>query len=270
MKLIMLDMDGTLFNNNKEITEENCETLRYAKACGMSVGIATGRATFILDRVIQQFHMEDIIDFVIGYNGVEIKDYRTGILDYTYRMDKTLTKEVALRIQDKPWNLVAYDESGRYVKYADERVIEYAKVNHQPYFVYDFENGERSWSKLSIISLGNHAFTKEEFQEMYAMNNEKYHGFETSNYSFEIVHSKVSKVKGIEHVCRKLGITMQEVMAFGDSGNDVAMLQAAGIGVAMANGTSDAKQAADVVTLSNEENGVAHYLHKYFERGGRV
>ena len=64
-----------------------------------------------------------------------------------------------------------------------------------------------------------------------------------------------------------MGITMDEVMAFGDSGNDIGMLKAVGLGVAMGNATADAKAASKAVTLSNEEDGIAYYINKYFNRG---
>lgn len=267
MKLLMMDMDGTLLNDQKEITAGNRRALSIMKKQGVTIGIATGRAQFVIKDILKKYHMDDIVDYVVSYNGVEIWDCKEDSIVYTYRLSPEMVKEICLKIKDKPWNLVAYDESGRYVLIKDDRALKYAKDNGQDCFLYDFENGEQNWSKVSILPLGMRNFTKEEFEEMYRYNCDLYHGFETSPFSFELVHAKVSKVEGIKRVCEMLHIAMDEVVAFGDSGNDLEMLQSVGVGVAVANATDEIKEVADYMTLSNNEDGIAYFIDQYIEGG---
>lgn len=267
MKLLMMDMDGTLFNDRKEITSGNRLALAKLKNKGYVIGIATGRALFVMKEVLEKYHMENIVDYVIGYNGVEIWNRRNHQVDYTYRLSPEVICDIYSRIKHQPWNLVAYDESGRYVQIVDERAQKYASDNNQSCYLYDFEKGDRWWSKVSILPLGMRNFTEKEFVDMYKLSGHAYHGFETSPFSFEIVHAKVSKVEAIKRVCEMLGITLEDVIAFGDSGNDLSMLQCAGVGVAMANATSEIKEAADYVTKSNNEDGIAYFVEKYIEGG---
>ena len=85
-------------------------------------------------------------------------------------------------------------------------------------------------------------------------------------YYTEISNNGVSKWKAIQYLAEKLDVSMEEIMAIGDSTNDMDMVQNAGLGIAMENGSPALKQIADEVTLSNDENGVANVLNKYFKQ----
>ena len=75
----------------------------------------------------------------------------------------------------------------------------------------------------------------------------------------------IDKSEAVSIVCRKLGIKAEETIAFGDWDNDAGMLRRAGIGVAMANGSEEAKKSADFITLSNDEDGIAFALERFSE-----
>lgn len=78
--------------------------------------------------------------------------------------------------------------------------------------------------------------------------------------NIEINHSEVNKGNALKWLCKKLGIDMSQLIAFGDGGNDIDMIKAAGIGVAMSNACGELKNCADVITKSNDEDGVAWFL----------
>ena len=83
-------------------------------------------------------------------------------------------------------------------------------------------------------------------------------------FCIELLDKNSNKAVGVSIVAEKYGILMEDIICIGDSGNDVHMIEEAGLGVAMANARSEAKAVADEITLSNEENGVAHIINKYF------
>ena len=76
--------------------------------------------------------------------------------------------------------------------------------------------------------------------------------------------SRVSKTSGIEQILKPFGLTMDNVMVFGDEDNDIDMLTNAAIGIVMANGSTNAKNAADEITDSNDDNGIGNALDRYF------
>jgi hydroxymethylpyrimidine pyrophosphatase-like HAD family hydrolase len=81
--------------------------------------------------------------------------------------------------------------------------------------------------------------------------------------NLEINPIGISKASGIEEVCRLIGISMSEVVAMGDSLNDMAMIKAAGLGVAMGNAQEELKAAADLVTVTNNEHAVAKIIREH-------
>ena len=83
------------------------------------------------------------------------------------------------------------------------------------------------------------------------------------NNNVEVMEKGINKGKAITFMAEKLGIPVEEVMAFGDGANDIAMIEAAGIGVAMANGIPEIREAADIVAVSNDEDGVAKIIEEY-------
>ena len=185
----MLDLDGTLLTSDKKITEKSIDALRYAKSKGMYVGIATGRASFMMDKFIKEFNLGNLIDFVVGYNGVEVKDYQNHTLEVSDMMTGEMTRELAIKSRNMPWNLVAYDEHCRYAKVADSHIVGYAQATGHPYAVYDFETGDREWAKVSFYTFDNAIFTEEEYEMMYPLMTDCYHGFRTSPYTFEVVNA---------------------------------------------------------------------------------
>ena len=266
MKLIMLDMDGTLFTDDKRITDATIDALLYAKSQGMKVGIASGRAKSLLDKTIAEYHLEDIVDYAVAINGVQIVDFKKNFVKETYVLSSENVNEIARRLKDFPSNFVVYDDKCRYVKYLSDREVASAKRNGSELVVYDFEKNTRDWPKVLVIS-DNELMSQEEFAYLDSLHTDEYHGFETAPFGYEFVNINVSKGKGIQMLCDYIGITIDEVIAFGDSGNDIDMLEAVGLGVAMGNANEAAKKAAKDVTLSNEEDGVAYYLNRYLKRG---
>lgn len=261
VKLIMLDMDGTLFTNDKRITEKTRNCLIAMKEKGIAIAIATGRAIFNIERILREYQLEDIVEYVVGLNGVEITNRRNNTVVYHDQMSCEMTKDVYAKIQHTDMNVITYTSESVYARYDEPRVHKLCKNLQLSLQVYDYSKDKNTWNKVLIMR--NYPFTQEECKYLLSMKNDFYHGFLTDVDCYEIVNSNVSKASGIRVLCDQLGITMNEVMAFGDSGNDVDMLKAVGYGVVMANGSLEAKNAAKYETLSNEEDGVAYFLEKY-------
>ena len=104
----------------------------------------------------------------------------------------------------------------------------------------------------------------ESIEEFYSKNlSEKYRAFKSQADMFEFVNPKLSKVYGIEEYCWEYGYTLDEVIAFGDTTNDLEMIKECGVGVCMCNGTDDVKVAADIITeRSNDEDGLAYVIER--------
>ncbi|MCZ8522362.1 MULTISPECIES: Cof-type HAD-IIB family hydrolase [Paenibacillus] len=240
-KLIALDLDGTLLTDDKSISAENRAAILEATDRGVTVAFSTGRGIQNALPYVEELGLKSPI---VTVNGSEIWK-APGVLHQRHLLDRVLLRRMhQLSVQYDTW-FWAYSVGDIYNKdrWATETEIE---ENEWLKFGYYIENAEvlevirkeiESWDLLEITN--SHPF------------------------NMELNPKGISKASGLEQVCGMLGITMNEVIAMGDSLNDVAMIRAAGLGVAMGNAQEEVKALADTVTVTNEEHGVARIIREY-------
>ena len=271
-RLMAFDLDGTLLDDKKKLPEENRQALIEAAARGMILVPATGR---ILRGIPEAIKDLPFIRYYIVSNGAAVVDTREG--KTLYQADVPL--ELALRAYDYMDTLpVIYDcyqdEIGWMSREMYERCAPYFAyepgildlVNRLRIRVEDFkgtlrEKG-RPLQKLQMYFLPE---DEEERQRQLKRIPELFPDLvatsSTSN-NIELNHADANKGKAMLALAQVLGVAREETLAFGDGSNDSSMLRAAGWGVAMANSTPDVKDAADEVTMSNNDAGVAKALRR--------
>jgi len=238
-KLLALDMDGTLLNEKSEISEENERWIRAAIEAGITVCFATGRGYASALPYAEQLGLTSPMVLVNGgevwTSPAELRTRRT-----MKASDVAALRELALRYDTWYW---AYSVERVYNKtdwIEDVNATEWLKFGY-----YSEDEAARAAVTEGIRAIGN---------------------FETTNshpYNLELNPIGVSKASGLREVCAMLGIGMDEIVACGDSLNDAAMIVEAGLGVAMGNAQEEVKRIADAVTLTNDEDGVAHVIRTY-------
>jgi HAD superfamily hydrolase (TIGR01484 family) len=238
-RLITLDMDGTLLNEDKEISAENKFWIREATDAGIVVSMATGRGRPHIIPFMEQLDLETPF---VAVNGSEVwknpKDLHRRILMET----ETLQKLHQLATHFDTW-FWAYSVNQVYNKQVWTKDVE----------------GE-SWLKFGYYT-ENARILEEITKEISSWGNLELTNSDPNN--IECNPLGIHKGDGIKEICSMIGCTMSEVVAMGDSMNDMAMIQEAGLGVAMGNAQEAIKAVADVVTLSNQENGVAEIIRNY-------
>jgi len=271
-RLLAFDLDGTLLDDKKKLPEENRQALIEAAARGMILVPATGRILRGIPETIKEL---PFIRYYILSNGAAVVDSREG--KTLYRADVPL--DLALRAYDYMDTLpVIYDcyqdEIGWMSREMYERCAPYFAyepgildlVNRLRIRVEDFkgtlrEKG-RPLQKLQMYFLPE---DEEERQRQLKRIPELFPDLvatsSTSN-NIELNHADANKGKAMLALAQVLGVAREETLAFGDGSNDSSMLRAAGWGVAMANSTPDVKDAADEVTMSNNDAGVAKALRR--------
>jgi len=238
-KLLALDMDGTLLNSNTEISSANERWIRRAVEEGIHVCFATGRGCPTATPFAEQLGLDGPMVFV---NGSEVWESRNKLLS-RHPMDSEQVaqlRDLALRYGVWYWG------------YSLERVYnreEWAADTHS-----------QTWLKFGYFTEDDAA------REAILERIPEIGKFEVTNshpHNIELNPQGISKASGLEQVCKLLGIGMDEIVACGDSLNDLAMIQAAGLGVAMGNAQESVKRAADAVAPSNDEDGIAYVIRKY-------
>ena len=268
IKLLAIDMDGTLLNEEKHIDTPQKEAVQKAIEAGIKVVLCTGRPLFGVLPVYGELELEkyNLDEYVILNNGCSLrKTTNWELLD-----NKEITKEDVIYLDKlrKGYNLdLTVSNDNDYFVVGD-------KANK-----YTIEDGKLVYVDIKPISLeeatsGKHTFFKsmylgeEEEIQRFKNDNEnllkdKYDAVLSNIHIFDMLPFGKYKAAALKELAEKLGIEREEIMTIGDGNNDVEMLEFAGIGVAMGNGTESAKKAANYVTDTNENHGVAKAIEKY-------
>lgn len=239
IKLIALDMDGTLLTSDLEVSEMNRKMIAKALDKGVHVMLSTGRW---LDFSYPYAESLNLDTYLVTVNGGEI---------WTKSKELVERHVHAPDLVEKMWN-IGQDKGVGMWCVATDRIY---NEGERPDDFYKYE-----WLKIG--------FTTEDIDKLDEIRKELsvYDSLEITNSlptNIEVNPAGVNKANGIKRVCRELGITMDEVMAVGDSLNDIKMIEQAGLGVAMGNAQDTIKKVADYITDTNNNDGVAKAIEHF-------
>ncbi|WP_308638536.1 Cof-type HAD-IIB family hydrolase [Paenibacillus silvisoli] len=247
IKLVALDMDGTLLNDRQEISGENAKWIQKALDAGVTVCFATGRGFPSALPYAEQLKLDTPM---ITVNGGEIWSRPHVLHKRTLMSAVTVERLHKLALQHPECWYWAYTTMDIYNKEKWIKPADNYEAHHWLKFGYYTEDAEMREAILKEVSTWG--------------------GLEITNSSpsnLELNPEGVSKAAAIRELCKLLGIEMSQVAAMGDSLNDIAMIREAGLGVAMGNAQDEVKAAADAVTVTNEEDAVAHLIRDYVLKG---
>jgi HAD superfamily hydrolase (TIGR01484 family) len=238
-KLLALDMDGTLLNESQEVSEKNRKWIRAAQDAGIIVSLSTGRG---YDSALPYAEDLGLNSPMVLVNGSEVWA-SPGTLQKRERMeldDIIQLRDIAIEHGSWYW---AYSTTGVYNR--ENWTESYREEHWLKFGFYEDKDDVRNSIVSKLTPFSQLAITNSDPRNI------------------EINPAGVSKLSGLLEVCSLLGIQMSQVVAMGDSMNDMAMIQGAGLGVAMGNAQDAVKEAADVTTGTNVENGVAQIIRQY-------
>lgn len=238
IKLIALDMDGTLLNDQHEISEANRQAIKEAQEKGIYVVLSTGRS---LRKCENHADSLALSSYLVTVNGSEIWDEKRGLVE------RNLVNSVSIQWMAE----LTQKHKVRYWAISTNRNW----FDEMPEDIHGEE-----WLKFGF-NIKDVPTRDKILKELQARGE-----FELSNSTptnIEVNPAGINKAKGLKLVCERLGIDMKNVMAVGDSLNDLAMIEEAGLGVAMGNAQDTVKKAAAWVTSSNIEDGVAKAIRKW-------
>ena len=267
-------MDGTLLNSKHEVSERNKEALRKARELGVNIAIATGRL-FCSARYYSDLIGVDTA--VIASNGAYIK---TNYED-TALLENPMPKDVAIKI----YNIVKKHGLSVNFNSWDTLIREYPVPETHAYYVMNKLLPEEKKVKF-IINADNFVNALETFEgnilkgivieekenkehlwsakkELKEVFGDNLHVVSSGNNNFEIMMGSSSKGNAVAKLAKSLNLSPEEVMCIGDSENDLSMIQFAGVGVAMGNGLDLLKNAANYITDTNNNDGVAKAIENF-------
>ena len=264
-KLIAMDLDGTLNNDQKAIDLQTQEALMAAQRAGIQLALASARPLPGLFRERDALRMQEYGGFLMAYNGGAIADAVTGEVLSAHAMDVEDARQVLRALEGLPVTPILDDGKVFYVTDKRGYMVDYECRNNRMTCAevpnlsdwLDFAPYKLLMSVDPTIIRGVQA-------EIATLLPEGLTVVQTAPFYLEVIPKAINKGDGLESICRLLGIEAAQTIAFGDSENDIPMLKAAGLGIAMQNADAQVRAAADRVTLSNNENGIAVALGEVF------
>lgn len=264
-KLIVLDIDGTLCNSKKEITGNTKKALIKAQKMGLKVAIASGRPTCGINRLAKEIKLDEFGGFILSYNGAKIINFNTGEIVYEKNLPLECISEIYKLSKENDAEVLSYDKD-EIITENSENIYVKKECSINKIGAYQVESFVEYMNypvpKCLIVGDGDKMAELEKIaSERFG---DKLNIFRSEPFFLEIMPQNVDKAYSLQKLLKKLGLSSQEMIACGDGFNDISMIKLAGLGIAMANAQELVKQAADFMTLSNDDDGIAYVLDKFF------
>lgn len=266
IKLIAIDLDDTLLTDDKVITQRNKEALHFAHAKGIKVVLCTGRPYLAMKDLVTEIGLTSADDYIITYNGAQVRHAASGevVVENILTKADVLAWYEALMAINLPLDAI----DARYIlepeNYPEGYPSFYSKrVSNLDTQTIDFANlaEDHKINKMVICIDPEHLDRQLALIDRDFMSN--YSTFKSRAFLFEIVAKGVNKGNSLKRLGETLNISPEEMLTIGDQENDLAMIQLAGIGVAMDNAVESVKAAADFITSDNNSSGVAEAIYHY-------
>lgn len=263
-KLLVLDVDGTLLNDEREISKRTLAALLKVQQMGVRIVLASGRPTYGLMPLAKTLELGNYGGFVLSYNGCQIIKAQNGEILFERRINPEMLPYLEKKARKNGFAIFTYHDDtlitdspdNEYIK--NEALLNNLKIIREDEFstAIDFAPCKCmlvSDKEKALIGLEQH------WEKRLAGTLD---AFRSEPYFLEVVPCGVNKANTLGALLEHLGVTREEVIAVGDGVYDVTMLQLAGMGVAMGHSQDSVKVCADYVTASNEEDGVALAVEK--------
>jgi Cof subfamily protein (haloacid dehalogenase superfamily) len=260
IKLVVCDLDGTLLNENSEITNETKAIIKKLTDKGIHFAIASGRSVVSVTRFRNELGIKM---YFICNNGANIYD-ESGDIIFASPMDAHTVEKIVKFLIDRNINYNGFDENNIYIHSEESGKIvslenkffsvkEIVKMDHYPKM-----SKLLAKSEPDIILKTKEEMLKEDFANDLDITI-------SQPFCLDVVDKNATKGDGVKLLANKLNIGTDEIMAFGDGDNDLNMLESVGHPVVMENAMESLKKRFCHVAGSNKEDGVARYLEKYFK-----
>lgn len=263
-KLVVLDLDGTLTNARKEITPKTKEALMKAQEMGVKIILASGRPTYGITPLADQLEINKFGGYIMSFNGGKIINWTTKDVVFEQKLNTQLVPVLYQKAMESGMNILTYQgENIVTTKSEDEYVQQEAFINKMPVIQLNDFLHDIVYPLNKCLIVGDPVPLHDlELQLAREMEN-KMGIYRSADFFLECVPLNIDKAYSLNWLIQKLNISKEEVIACGDGHNDLSMIEFAGMGVAMANAVQPLKRVADYITLSNEEDGIAHVIEKY-------
>lgn len=263
-KLIAIDIDGTLLNSKRELTQETIDAITEARSRGVKVILASGRPIAGMRKQLNALNMTTDDDYVIHFNGSIVETAGTGKIIHSEILTGADAKLVALTAKNLNVNTHAFSHSiGLITPKASKYTNVEATINDIELHEMDFSELEDDHAIVKAMIVDEPENLEAAIQQLPQHLHDKFTIVKSADYFLEFLNPRSNKGLAVKKLAETLNIPQEKVMCIGDAGNDRHMVSYAGLGVAMGNAMEETKEVADYITTTNDENGVANAIRKF-------
>lgn len=264
-KLLVLDVDGTLLNNEKEISKRTLAALLKVQHMGVRIVLASGRPTSGLLPIAKTLELGNFGGFMVSYNGCQIIRADTGEVMFERRINPEQIPYLEKKARKNGFSIFTYHDEYILTDNADNvHIRKEAWLNHLKIMEEEEFSIAIDFAPCKCVLVSD---DEEALRGLESHWKRRLAGvldvFPSEPYFLEVVPFGIDKANTLGVLMEQLGIGREEVIAIGDGVADVTMLQLAGKSVAMGHAQDSVKMCADYVTGSNEDDGVAQAVEKF-------
>lgn len=265
-QILALDIDGTVINSDKKLTDKTRDTILRAQELGVKVVLASGRPAHGVAPLAEQLELERFEGYILSFNGAKIVDCKTKKTVFEQTFGPEWIPKLYGVAKKSAVHILTYARDGGTIitEHPDDYYIQLeSRINALPVRAVDsFPDAvHHPVNKCLMTGESEHLSKLEPVVRDFVGG--RLNVFRSEPFFLEIMPNNVDKAFALQKLLETLGLSREELMACGDGFNDVSMLRFAGRGVAMENAQESAKDAADFVTLSNNDDGVAYAVDKF-------
>lgn len=264
-KIIAVDIDGTLLDSSKNLSDRTRESLIKAQKKGHIVVIASGRDPKGVEKYAKALKLDEFNGLISNYNGCQVSNFKTKKVLVNHLLDYNILKDYIEFSKNLKADYIFYIDNKIHTTSKNSKIVEFtANMTHMDLVIND--------NLLDIIDypLNNVILAQEDPNVLDDIESKIRDRFDkdlnivrsTENY-LEAMPKGYSKGTSLIEIANYYELLIDDIIAFGDERNDIEMIKDAGTGVAMANAVDIIKDLADYITLSNDDDGIAYYLEKF-------
>lgn len=265
-RILFTDLDGTLLNDEKEVTAGNHAAIDEALAHGHKIVISTGRPLVSAKMQAERIGLTREGCYAITYNGSQIYDMYHQKTVYGHAIPVALAAPLFHKAAEMNLHIQTYSSTHILSEYENEDLHMYARINQIPFRIVDDITAALEGDPFKLIAVSRDAHDKLlRFQEYVSRTYpDILDTFFSNDMYLEIVPIGISKGFAVKWLCEYLGIPLENSVAAGDAQNDIAMLKAAHVGAVMCNAFPGIAEHGNYITKAdNNHDGVAEIIHKF-------
>lgn len=265
IKLIAIDLDGTLLTTDKKISRENIEALHYAHSKGVKIVICTGRPYLAMTDFVEEIGLNNDDDYVIIFNGAQVRRASDGKVLLSNKLSLSDMEKwyQELTRLDLPINPIDDEWVYEPTAYPEGYPSFYAETSPAPSKVFDFSKFESEHKFNKFVITVDEAHLAKQMPQIDPGLMADYSTSLSHPYQLEVMELGTNKGNAVLGLAEKMGISMDEIVAIGDQENDRSMLELPLHSVAMGNAIPAMKELAEFITDSNDNSGVAKAIYHY-------